>query len=193
MLLRAFSPLLGRPRSASGRGLAASCARQQVRKAQADTKIAREHRETFAKHFSEKKREILSLQMPNRKRKKTGSAPQGMVRKRLPKCGDIDQSVARQYTPPGGSIWKNNRAGGWCGHYPPFARFSRLILSFGSDRAALIATLQELWRAHMTVTGESEDACLVQGLFAEAPDREFLLGSASSSSASGVPAGSMTT
>lgn len=132
--------------------------------------------------------------MPSKKRKKKGDAAQGMVRKRLPKTGDIDQSVARQFVPPGGSIWKNNRAGGWCGHYPPFARFSRLILSFGSDRAALIAALQELWRAHMTITGESDENCLVIDLFSQVPERENLfVSAASSSAASGGPSSSATT
>lgn len=112
---------------------------------------------------------------------------------RLPMVGDISQVKAKEYLPPLASVWKNNRAGGWCGHLPPYARIQRLHVQFGGEREALRSLLQELWNQYFVVSGEDVGACHVEGLFCEASTAEASgnaagAGASASSASAGVAA-----
>lgn len=76
----------------------------------------------------------------------------------------VPQSEARQYVPPGASVWRGNKALSWNGHLPPNARTSRSWALYGAN-GALKLVLQALWKQWLFSQGLTEAECPIVGLF----------------------------
>ena len=81
----------------------------------------------------------------------------------------LEQQEMKKYIPPGTSIWKANKAEGWAGHCPPYARTSETT-EVQTPLEAAKALARRLWRQH----NEKKriyplTTCPIEGLFPEAP------------------------
>lgn len=82
--------------------------------------------------------------------------------------GGIEQDIARQLTPPGTSIWRNNASMGWCGHCKPFRRVSKPASTHG-HRGACLWVLRTVWAQWLELQGLGETSCPIRGLFGDKP------------------------
>lgn len=123
---------------------------EEIRREQKNATAMNEAVDDFATDF-----EIAKQQEGARAKRK-------MVLRPLPE-GEVSQQVARTLIPAETSIWRNNAAGGWCGHCPPYARCSALTAIHGSEGAPR-QVLKTLWLQRLSLTGEPEAACPWAGL-----------------------------
>lgn len=91
----------------------------------------------------------------------------------------IAQAEARNYTPPGASVWCGYTRQEWCGHMPPHKRI-QASWQLQGEQAALRDVLQRLWLQWAHFEGVRLEAIPIQGLFEKAPES----GASSSSGAS---------
>lgn len=80
--------------------------------------------------------------------------------------GTIDHSTGKSMPPPppGAYVWRALSDGRWCGELSPYPEISR-SWARRTERGAMIAMLQELWRQFLAPRGMAEEDCPIQGLF----------------------------
>lgn len=76
----------------------------------------------------------------------------------------ITHERAKEFAPPGASIWRGLTRGEFCGHLPPYRRVSASWARFGQE-GALRETLRLLWSQSLASQGLEEADCPVQGIF----------------------------
>lgn len=76
----------------------------------------------------------------------------------------LEQHEAKRYASEGGSLWRSNTRGEWCGHFPPNKRISEPYVKHGSADAALRACLRTLWSQWLRMHGRETSDCPVVGI-----------------------------
>ena len=76
----------------------------------------------------------------------------------------IPHLEAKQFVPPGASIWRGLQQGPWAGHMPPFPRCSARWSQYGEEESMRVI-LRKLWEQHLQLIGEGVSSCPIQGLF----------------------------
>lgn len=156
---------------------AAACLDQNHRKEITETqkkatRRAQEHREAVKDWVVRKTAVAARAPAAGKKRKRAqsvcgeasgSSSAQALV---LPSCS-LEQVSLKPFCPPGGYIWKGNKARTWNGDYPPFRGRSAAWSVYGM-RGAAIEILRSLWLNHAEATGQQmPQDCPVRSLFDE--------------------------
>ena len=82
-----------------------------------------------------------------------------------PGIEDLPQSVAKPLLPPGASIWRNNKQGGWHGHLPPHKRLGEPWSAHGhNSRQAMMHTMARLWKLFIFDHGLTKEDCPIKGI-----------------------------
>lgn len=117
-----------------------------------------DERRQYGKEFVARKRAVMDKKHQNKKRTTDG----------LPKYpampSTISQATAKQYLPPGCSIWRGVSRCNWNGHCPGYPRCSAMWAQYGEE-GALVQVLQKLWDMWLEQQGLDRSRCLVEGLF----------------------------
>ena len=78
----------------------------------------------------------------------------------------LDQKVAAKFMPPGASLWRDKKRGGWCSHLPPNKRISESFTKHGDSDLALRALLKRSWTQYARGRGRAPGKlCPIVGLF----------------------------
>lgn len=93
-----------------------------------------------------------------------GGKGNGPDRPKLPSM--IEHADAKQYIPPGASIWRGLSRGEWWGHMPPRRRVSAKWAD-STQFGAMLSVIRELWRQWMDINGGTERDIPFTGLFEE--------------------------
>jgi hypothetical protein len=108
------------------------------------------HRSTFVREYHIHRRRINDAAMA-----KSNPGPKAKAKSQprvtLVFDGAITQVAAKEFIPPGASIWKNRRkgTGGWCGHMAPRARISEPY--DGNEGKSLRLILHRLWQQYLEI------------------------------------------
>lgn len=82
--------------------------------------------------------------------------------------GNPSQPEANMLKPPESHIWRGNLGtGSWQIHCPPYPRRSIPWSIAGGGREACRRVLEYAWRLHLQDNGQTEQDCLVQGIFGQ--------------------------
>ena len=87
-------------------------------------------------------------------------------KRRLP-C-DIPHSELKRYAPVGCGVWRSLQEGrgGFCGHVPPFRRWTEKFSEHPDQQSCKIATLRKLWKQRCEIDAtDPKVVCDVAGLF----------------------------
>ena len=83
----------------------------------------------------------------------------------------IAQCDAKLLIPPGSAIWVGHaslkRKGSWCGHFPPYRRYSITWEAAGSERLAVWSVVEHLWRLFLTDNNLPLSHCPIAGIFSD--------------------------
>ena len=134
-------------------------------------KNQREARSEYKQSFSAAKTKLLGVKIV---RAASKSMHRGLAKGKHPakmpewktSADDLAQSVARQYLPPGSSIWRANTVGAWQCHTPPHARHSEPWSKHnGSSHQAMKACVRWAWSHYLADHDLTQDQCPIQGIF----------------------------
>ena len=104
------------------------------------------------------------------KRAKVGKAMGGPKAKppprRDPPGFHCTQQEAKDFLPPGASIWQSRVRGEWCSHFdvPGQSRNTCAFTKYGGSHGALMAALRLAWRQYLMYTGKDASHCPIKGL-----------------------------
>ena len=123
---------------------------------QKEAEDQRATREVFVRDYCVRRRRIDDSKLVAPKGKAKAKARSKLDKHKFGK-GSIPQADAKQYLPPGASIWKDRVHGGWCCHMPPRARISE---PYGScEASALVEILRRVWAQSLELRALDWVAC----------------------------------
>lgn len=122
----------------------------------------RTEKSDFRRAFGKKRRELLELAKSQAKGRKPAARSQNTKARKMP-CS-ITHERAKEFAPPGASVWRGLTRGEFCGHLPPYRRVSCSWARYGQE-GSLRETLRLLWRQWLAAQGLGEADCPVQGMF----------------------------
>lgn len=130
-------------------------AQQQARNHEVEQKA-------YSAAYRERKAVVSASRTSANRKKKKADAGLPKYPPRIPST--IPQESAKQWVPPGCSIWRALCRSSWNAHLEPYARISE---SWGvhGEAGALIRILRRLWRMYNEKEGRPDTACPFDGLF----------------------------